>query len=390
MGGEAQQARHSGGAAGDGRPRGVRSAATSTTATPTRSGSSRCASASGTTATTPAIRTSPSCSSSGSSTRRRRSSSSGSPAGRAGRRSRRLRRVDRRRGAPGASSTAGATSCASTRRAACSRQSAGQRQDGGGGQGAGASWTPSAATAGDSAGPRALAAVADGQEVPRDAVPVGRLDSADGLRLLRPRAVGLRQGRHPDPAHLGAADTRLERPAGGPRAPDPGRPRLLPRLRRRRPPRRDLARRRQVHQRPAHGRRRQGREPEGALLRAAVRRRAPVRPGRRARRRCCRRGTAARRAIRRRSRMPRRRSPEMPPRSQRPGTLLFEAVKAQELRKARLRDALVLFLVVARIVGPRVADAGVALRLGACSGWRSRALGGALPCWSALPAPAGW
>ena len=83
----------------------------------------------------------------------------------------------------------------------------------------------------------------DGQEVSRHAVSLGRVDPADRLRLLGTGAVGVRQGRHPDPAHLRAADPRLQRQGGGPQAPLARRPRLLPRLERRCAPRRNVARR---------------------------------------------------------------------------------------------------------------------------------------------------
>ena len=90
------------GASGDGLARRVRACRTSTTATPTPSASSRCASASGTRAPTRAIPETRSCRSSGSSTRRSRSSSSaiargrrpiGGPAA--------VGRLDRRHRAPG-------------------------------------------------------------------------------------------------------------------------------------------------------------------------------------------------------------------------------------------------------------------------------------------------
>ena len=98
-----------------------RASRTSTTATPTRSASSRCASGSGTRATTPASPTSPSCRRSGSSTRPRRSRSSAWRAA-----SRSPTRTSTATGSPTSSappsSTAAATACASTRRRGCSRR----------------------------------------------------------------------------------------------------------------------------------------------------------------------------------------------------------------------------------------------------------------------------
>ena len=45
-----------------------------------------------------------------------------------------------------------------------------------------------------------------GAAVPRHAVPLGRIDAADGLRLLGPGPVGLREGRHQHPARHRPAD----------------------------------------------------------------------------------------------------------------------------------------------------------------------------------------
>ena len=122
-------------------------------------------------------------------------------------------------------------------------------------------------------------------EVHRHRLQVGRLDAADGLRLLGADAVGLRAVRGPDPArHLHADRGRQRRRDRRPGAPEAGRPRVL-RQRRRRPPRRHVPRRRQVPARAAHRRRGEGLEPERAVLRVAVRGRTALRRRRRRRRR---------------------------------------------------------------------------------------------------------
>ena len=140
-----------------------------------------------------------------------------------------------------------------------------------------------------------------GGEVHRHQVQVGRLDAADRLRLLRPRAVGLRQGGHPDPARHRRPVLRLERHAGRPRRPAPGRPRLLRRAGQHLP-RRDLDGRGQVPARAEDRRRRQGREPEGVLLLLQLRRRAALRHQRAGRRRRCRRRARGPGRCRRRAR----------------------------------------------------------------------------------------
>ena len=104
-----------------------------------------------------------------------------------------------------------------------------------------------------------------GREVQGHRVQVGRLDAADGLRLLRPGAVGLREGRDPDPARHRRAVRRRQRHEGRPRRPQARRPRLL-RHAGQHLPRRHLDGRRRVPARAEDGRRRQGREPEGVLL----------------------------------------------------------------------------------------------------------------------------
>ena len=80
-------------------------------------------------------------------------------------------------------------------------------------------------------GPKALAALKEAEKYTGHAVQVGRLDAADGVRLLRPRAVGLRAGGRPDPARDRRADRGAERDGGAPLRAAPGRPRLLPRRR---------------------------------------------------------------------------------------------------------------------------------------------------------------
>ena len=75
--------------------------------------------------------------------------------------------------------------------------------------------TPGAGS-GPHAGPRAQEAVAEARKYLGTPVPLGRLDAGDGLRLLRARAVGLRQGRHPDPAGHRPADPRARRDEGRP------------------------------------------------------------------------------------------------------------------------------------------------------------------------------
>ena len=139
--------------------------------------------------------------------------------------------------------------------------------------------------AGDGAGPgpQGDRGAEGGREVHRHAVPLGRLDARDRLRLLRPGAVGLRAGRREDPARDVRPDRRDQRHAGRARGAAPGRPGVLPRLGRLRAPRRHLDGRRQVPARPAHRRRRQGLEPQRGVLQGAVHGRAPVRRHRRRR-----------------------------------------------------------------------------------------------------------
>ncbi len=147
-----------------------------------------------------------------------------------------------------------------------------------------------AIAAGNAPGPKALAAIEEASKYIGTRLQVGRLDAADGLRLLGPDAVGVRAVGRADPARHLHADRGGERDRGRPLAPEAGRPRVL-RRQRRRPPRRDVPRRRQVPARPAHRRRREGLKPRRALLRPAVRGRSPLRPGRRRRRSRGRRGS---------------------------------------------------------------------------------------------------
>ncbi len=91
-----------------------------------------------------------------------------------------------------------------------------------------------------------------GPEVHGDAVQVGRLDAPDRLRLLRPRAVGLRAGRRADPARHRCADRGDERDGRAPLRAAPRGSRLLPRRQRLRPSRRHLDGRRQVPACAAH------------------------------------------------------------------------------------------------------------------------------------------
>ena len=168
----------------DGRPRGVRACATSTMATRTRSGSSRCGSASGTRATTPAIRTS-----AGAAAEvvprpgRRPSSSSASPPA-----SRSTTPAATASGSPTSSaprpSTAAATSCASSEARGLLRQGRTGRGSGGDDE-----RRPSSSPWSDGGGSATRAARADGrrrdgQEVSRHAVPLGWIHPADRLRLL--------------------------------------------------------------------------------------------------------------------------------------------------------------------------------------------------------------
>ena len=122
------------------------------------------------------------------------------------------------------SSTAAATSCASARPTGCSARrgpgSAPSRRR----RAAAAprpprpprprTPPPRAAGGGGGAGPKALAALKEAQKYKGTRVQVGRLDPADRLRLLRPRAVGLREGRHPDPARHRRAVRRRQRREG--------------------------------------------------------------------------------------------------------------------------------------------------------------------------------
>ena len=159
-------------------------------------------------------------------------------------------------------------------------------------------------------GPRARGA-RRGREVQGQAVQVGRLDAADRLRLLRARAVGVREGGHPDPARDRRAVRRLERDVRRPRRPAARRPHLL-RQAGQHLPRRDLDGRRQVHPRAEDRRRDPRGEPQGVLLLEQLRRREALRQ-QRAGRGCRLRGAPA--SNRRRS--PRRRPPSRatPPRS---------------------------------------------------------------------------
>ena len=166
-------------------------------------------------------------------------------------------------------STAAATRCASRRRTSCCAAHRRARPR----------TSPTAPAAAPRAGPQAREALAEARKYLGTPYRVGRLDAADRLRLLRPRAVGLRQGRHPDPARDRPADPRRERDQGRPQRPAARRPGLLPRRDRLRAPRRHLARRRPLHPRAAHRRRRQDLEPQGVLLRRAVHGRPPLRPG---------------------------------------------------------------------------------------------------------------
>ena len=295
---------------------------TSTSATPTRSASSRCASGSGTRAPTRASRRSPSCRSSGSSTRPRRSRSSASPAA-----SRSPTPTSSATGSPTSSapprSTAAATSCASRRPTGCSAEPARRRP-----RPPPSSRPPPRAPAAPAAAADAAASAAGGwrrrrpegarraqggPEVHRHRVQVGRLDAADRLRLLRSRAVGVREGRHPDPARDRRAVRRLQRHVGRSRRPQAGRPRLLRRAGQHLP-RRDLDGRGQVPARAEDRRRRQGREPEGVLLLHQLRGREALRQQRAGGSR----GQRGRRPAPRRRPPPpstRRRSPRRRPRS---------------------------------------------------------------------------
>ena len=234
---------------------------------------------------------------SGSSTRPRRSRSSASRAG-----SRSPTRSSSASGSPTSSappsSTAAATRSASARPTACSAAPGPRRRR------PSSRPPPPAGTCGVRCGrrrrgrgrgrrwrrrrPEGAGRAQGGGEVHRHQVQVGRLDAADRLRLLRPRAVGLRQGGHPDPARHRRPVLRLERHAGRPRRPAPGRPRLLRRAGQHLP-RRDLDGRGQVPARAEDRRRGQGREPEGVLLLLQLRRRAALRHQRAGRRRRCRR-----------------------------------------------------------------------------------------------------
>ena len=133
------------------------------------------------------------------------------------------------------------------------------------------------------AGERAAAAL-DVREVDDGhALQVGRRDARGGLRLLRPCAVGLREGGDLAAARDRPAVRRAGRRRGQAPRPAPGRPGLLPRLHGLRAPRRDVTRRRPLRRRAPHGRRGSHRQPEGPLLGQGVRRRAPLRPGARTR-----------------------------------------------------------------------------------------------------------
>ena len=211
MAARGREARPAAAAAGDGLARRVRPEEPQLRRRRLASASSRCASASGTRAPTPATPTSPSCRSSGSSTRPRPSRSSAS---RAGSRSTDpnqfgdwIADVERP-----AEQFRGRYQLRSTRPTGCSPHAAEppaprRRRR-----------APAPAAAGNAAIAAALADAAPpprarqrrprqgarrarrGREVHRHAVQVGRLDAADRLRLLRPDAVGLRAGGHPDPA----------------------------------------------------------------------------------------------------------------------------------------------------------------------------------------------
>ena len=127
---------------------------------------------------------------------------------------------------------------------------------------------------------------------------------------------------------------------GAPRRAAAGRPRVLPRPERLRPPRRDLDGRRQVPARAAHRRRRQGLQPRRAVLQGPVHRRPPLRRARpppppRPPRRRGGRAAAARRSTRSPSPPPRPRSRATPPRRADAGSGLFKAIGAQEARNHR-------------------------------------------------------
>ena len=111
--------------------------------------------------------------------------------------------------------------------------------------------------------------------LPRHAVPVGRRDPVDGLRLLRADAVDLQPLRRPHPARRRRPVPRraAHRQPDGPAA---GRPRLLRGLDRLHPPRGHVHRRRKVPPRAAHRRRGEDLVAVGSVLRLPVRRRVTL------------------------------------------------------------------------------------------------------------------
>ncbi len=127
-------------------------------------------------------------------------------------------------------------------------------------------------------GPARASRAHRGAPVPGQRVPVGRLVAEDRVRLLRARPMGVRQGRHLDPARDRPADPRSRGDEGRPARPAARRPRVLPRPDRLRAPRRDLARRRPLRARSPHRRRRQGLLARRAVLLRPVHRRPALRP----------------------------------------------------------------------------------------------------------------
>ena len=351
MAGQAREARAAAAAAADGLAGRVGDEEPQLRRRRLASGSSRCASGSGTRAPTPATPRSPSCRSSGSSIRPRRSSASGSP--RASRstdpnqfgewiadverpaaqyRGRYQTKLEEANGllASRARAAAPPRAVAPPRRSS-PPAAAGERRRGVGG----AELPPEilaplqeAIAAGNAPGPEGDGGDPGSDQVHRHRLQVGRLDAADRVRLLGPDAVGLRAVRRADPARDLHADRGAERRRDRrPRGLEAGRPGVL-RRQRRRPPRRHVPRRRQVPPRAAHRRRRQGLEPRAspttrassraggastpapasplpagapAVAAAAAGGRRPPRP--------------RRRSTRPRSPRPRPRSPATPPRS---------------------------------------------------------------------------